>query len=508
MKHNKLLTFESENLVVDWISFNITGPVSIQLIADYLFQVFGFNSTLTKIVNGKWKSEDLNYDIKNQFQVSFRQYKYEPENKSFWDGIKIHFSGNNATQFYNYIRKYQIDWNIFNLQLTSLSRFDLHYFRELKTNEQSKDIEIFMEKCCNRIKTQTKLRNVNWYPNKKGLIMRIGSRKSPNFYRVYQKNNGLEFELELKFQVLIPFQQLLFSNSIDKFEHSLSQHFFERSFESLNLNSSLTDWLLDWYRKIYNKKSGFATSYITTRKLDSFTDKQLLFNLFRFLSFAQEREVSKQYINDQVYYIVTFPVIDFTRYLGLNERSHYQRNKTLQILQTFQTLQPVLDYLDDSYFRSYVIFPYVKIKKGSRLWVATVPISQQLYHYTYPFQFPDYYNTWDNKFQFYIKIQIVQILSATSLKKQFRVEEFLNQFNISNSKKTQLKQTIIPVLQEAINQQLIKPQFKILTKDNSVIKLTKLTTRWINKSRLIYLYETFNYNKLIKPITGLDQLQG
>ena len=123
------------------------------------------------------------------------------------------------------------------MQRTSLSHFDLHYLRELKTNEQSEDIEIFMEKCCHRIKTETKI----WCWNKKGLIMQIGSRQSPNFYRVYQKNNGLEFELELKSEVLIPFQQLLFSNCIYKFEHDLLKHFYERSLESLNLNHYFMD---------------------------------------------------------------------------------------------------------------------------------------------------------------------------------------------------------------------------------------------------------------------------
>jgi len=89
---------------------------------------------------------------------------------------------------------------------------------------------------------------------------------------------------------------------------------------------------------------------MTNRKLDSFSDKELLFNLFRFLSFIQDREASKQFFDDQVYYLVTFPKIDFTLYLGLNERSHYQRNKILEILQSLQPLKPVLDYLDDIYF--------------------------------------------------------------------------------------------------------------------------------------------------------------
>ena len=161
-------------------------------------------------------------------------------------------------------------------------------------------------------------------------------------------------------------------------------------------------------------------------------------------------------LDDQVYYLVTFPVIDFTRYLGLNERSHYQRNKILEILQSLQTLQPVLDYFDDIYFRSSVMFPYVKIQKRGQVWIATVAIGEQLYFYRYPFQFNNYFKTWKNKCQLLVKIQIIQVISVTSLKKQFRVEEFLNQFNIFNTKQTQLKQIIITLLDQAINDRLIK----------------------------------------------------
>jgi hypothetical protein len=71
MKKRKL-TFESKNLVVDWIGFKIQGFVDVRPIAKYLFQKYGFNSTITKRIDGKCQSESLNYDSKNQFQVAFR----------------------------------------------------------------------------------------------------------------------------------------------------------------------------------------------------------------------------------------------------------------------------------------------------------------------------------------------------------------------------------------------------------------------------------------------------
>ena len=68
-KKNKS-TFESENLVVDWIGLNIQGLCDrkqVKQIAKYLFQNFGFNSTLALGSDGK--EEILFKDSKNKYQV-------------------------------------------------------------------------------------------------------------------------------------------------------------------------------------------------------------------------------------------------------------------------------------------------------------------------------------------------------------------------------------------------------------------------------------------------------
>ena len=74
MTQNKL-SFESENLVVDYISFNIQGLVDrkqVEIIAKYFFQILGFDSTFAKGSTGK--EEDLFFDFRNQHRVSFRYY--------------------------------------------------------------------------------------------------------------------------------------------------------------------------------------------------------------------------------------------------------------------------------------------------------------------------------------------------------------------------------------------------------------------------------------------------
>ncbi len=490
------LNFQFESLKVDWLGFNIKGFVDLNRIATYLSKSLGFNSILIKNVKGKSEVRRFIYDDHNKFQVSFRQYEYDPKSKSFWVGTKMDFSGNNAEQIYSFIKKGKLDWDILNLYKISLSRLDINYISENKLNNKNDHVEIFMQKSCERARSKNMKATWTRESNGKSLIMKIGSRTSPNYYRVYQKEIGvLKFELELKHEVLKPFQQLLFSNSINEFEYELSKHFYSRSFKSLNLNHSCMNWLLDRHRKQKQKKGVDALifSYIKNKNIN-LNDKKLMFNLFNFLSFIKNQESSTIVLDDQVYYLVKFSIINYTRYLGLNDRSHYQRKKVLQILQSLQTLGPVIENFDDFYFKSSIMIPYVKVQKEEQKWIGKVAVGEQLYFYEYPFQFHDYFRHWKNNYQFQVKIELIEVISTLNLKKEFHVEEFINQFNISNSKKTELKHFIVETIDQLIENQVIRPQIKINTKDNSQIKLSyfkNINLKLITKSKIIYLYEYF-----------------
>ena len=97
------------------------------------------------------------------------------------------------------------------------------------------------------------------------------------------------------------------------------------------------DWLLDWYRKSSQKQNtiGLLTTYLKN------DNKELTFNFLRFLSFLQN-QTKKSYtrsFDDQVYYMIRFPVSDFTRYIGADHKSHYQRKKALQIFKDLEAFQ-------------------------------------------------------------------------------------------------------------------------------------------------------------------------
>ena len=497
MTQNKL-TFQSENLVVDYISFNISGYGNTESIAKYLFKTFNFNSTFTKGKNGTSKS--WFYLKKNQHQVSFRQLEYDPASKSFWEGTTIHFSGNNAAHFYKIVQAQKFDWNILKLKNASLGRIDVHYFRKFKITDQDDQLENFMEKCCQRIRSKSKRRKAKWGLESNGLVLRIGNRSSSNYYRVYQKHKGLQFELELKNQVVKSFQKLLTNNSIEEFEHKLSKHFYRQSFESLNLNSNYMDWLLHWYRQSSPKQNtiGLLTTYLKN------DNKELTFNFLRFLSFLQS-QTKKSYtrsFDDQVYYMIRFPLSDFIIYTGADHKSHYQRKKALQIFKDLEAFQIfklqtfTLEDFDDFEFCSSVIIPYLKVKKNGRLWTVNVAIAKELYEYKYPFQFNEYFLTWKTNYQFQVKSQIIAITATDYLKKEFYIQEFLTKFNVSNTKKAQIKQMLIEAINQQINNQLIQPQFKIIQKDGSVKRHNKLQVHDIGQIELIYFYETVDYKSL------------
>ena len=68
--------------------------------------------------------------------------------------------------------------------------------------------------------------------------------------------------------------------------------------------------------------------------------------------------------------MIRFIVIDFTRFIGADHKSHYQQKKVLQIFedlkafQIFQIQTLTFQDFDDYEFCSAIIIPYLKVKKN------------------------------------------------------------------------------------------------------------------------------------------------
>ena len=141
----KPFSFKSENLAVDYISFNITGltnPESIAKIASYLSKSFVFNSQIKEKHDKHF--QDLVLEENNAFQVRFLRSLRNTAFKTYWDGTTLHFSGSNAAFFYNLTQKGFISWEMFSSGI--LNRFDLCFSRNNKISDRI-STQKFLENC-------------------------------------------------------------------------------------------------------------------------------------------------------------------------------------------------------------------------------------------------------------------------------------------------------------------------------------------------------------------------
>ena len=53
-------------------------------------------------------------------------------------------------------------------------------------------------------------------------------------------------------------------------------------------------------------------------------------------------------------------------------------------------------------------------------------------------------------------------MSTISLQKELHVQQFLEQFNLSNEKQTEIKRLIIESIQELVDKRIVKQLFKII----------------------------------------------
>lgn len=266
-----------------------------------------------------------------------------------------------------------------------------------------------------------------------GPIFTIGNRKSSNYFRIYQKKDGLEFELEIKKTPLKSFQDLLFSTQIQQFEAECS-HYFLKSFAKIfPISYCFMDWLAVNLRpKIThsNLVNPLISEYIQFDNLISVGDKKLLFLLLQLLSFLQSLDAYEEFIRDQSYFVLTFRVQEFLKFIYSDTEvyNHYQLTKTVQFLKQLQTIQPLVTYFSDTFFRSVVAFPYLSVDKQAKYWNVTLAIARELYFYQYPFRFPNFFGKYRNKYDFEVKLEIIKVFSTENTEKMFETKTFLKQF--------------------------------------------------------------------------------
>ena len=85
-----LTNFDSENLALDWISFNLEGLINPRVIANRFSKHFNPHVLIDDV-------HCIGYHgLNKKYKVFIRQYT---GSKGYWIGAKVIFSGKNASDF-------------------------------------------------------------------------------------------------------------------------------------------------------------------------------------------------------------------------------------------------------------------------------------------------------------------------------------------------------------------------------------------------------------------------
>ena len=117
-----VINFDSENLKVYWISFNLEGLIDHRIIASRLSKYF------TPHVLMDDKPEIWFHGFQKRYKVSIHQYT---GSEGYWIGTKIIFSGKNTSYLYKLLKTGNFDWSVLKLGRDNLSlgRIDLCFSR-------------------------------------------------------------------------------------------------------------------------------------------------------------------------------------------------------------------------------------------------------------------------------------------------------------------------------------------------------------------------------------------
>jgi hypothetical protein len=184
---------------------------------------------------------------------------------------------------------------------------------------------------------------------------------------------------------------------------------------NLDLTSSYTDWLIENFRKIRSLEmpgNCLLTTYFNNISFETLENQEFLYTLFQLLSYIRTLESSVNWISNENYRIISFPVNQFLEFPGKEKTNYYPIRKLVDFLESFQSFPPIRQYFSDGGFRSALIFPYLEVRKNKSWWVE-LAISGRLYLYRYPFSFPKNFLISDQKYHLRAKFFLLKSFSIS-----------------------------------------------------------------------------------------------
>ena len=493
--NQKHLTFQAQKLQVDFLTFSIK-PETVDEISTYFFERHGFNSCLSQ---GKTKNyEDLYYNENTKPTLKFRV--------DFWGKTLLELVGLNAAEFYKLVKTNSIDLKIF--EGASISRFDLCL--DLKIDEFFDEVEFdrFLIEMRQKILTseQLKTKHVKLVTREKGSLLGINRRSNSNYYRIYMKQSCVRFELELKRSSLRDANQHFFTPDFNKFEQCLTKFFFKYSNSLFQSDSKYLSWLNNFNRKYTlaqkmkkKSKSLVFSEYLSNREI-LYQDEpnESFYTLLQFLSYIQTLDKSKSPVHQlegKNYHIQKFFIKDFMDFSGIPSSNWKRRGKLVvyfqELLSNLFYIRPVVEHFEDESFRIFATIIYSDARKINNRWVGVVYVIEDLYSYRYPFLLSESFRNYTSCTDCFLKLKIIQVITANSQKKTFNMPQFIGQLNLSNKAIQQVKNTFISLLHEIHESGIIHNNIELVSKAGytNSCNVDKLTIKKLRSIEYVILYE-------------------
>jgi hypothetical protein len=323
-----------------------------------------------------------------------------------------------------------------------------------------------LENCHRKLKQTNK--NVSFDKNSRGLILKIGSRRSNNYSRVYERKNSLRFEHEMKRKFIEKYYFLLMENRLEEFEQKLSSHFLRYFGKLLPLHFSYLDWLVTQLRPIRKQlslPSGLNSDYIQSKDFYPSSDPKKFVMLLQFLTYAQQLDFKTDFLGDTPYRTFHFRIDHFLKFQNPTVKStNYYKLKKVKLF--FEELQngTFLTSFSNTKFQRLVGVPKVNIFKSKKFkwWVAEIWLVEDLFHYKYPFLLPDLFRRKISKDEFDVTFEVLKTYSSVNIEKEFFIKEFLASYRISNQRITNIKRNFIKLVKVFEEHDLIEPNYKII----------------------------------------------
>lgn len=480
------LTFESEGLTVDYVTFNFE-QLNQSRKADLInyFYKLGFNSYDTDRKYRNAFDESIKFNSKNLYQIKFIK-NITPH----WKGIAVAFPDDSGAYFYKLAKNNQIQWDLFDSAI--LSRFDLNYLLLLQSDDLH-SVTQFLRTSQEEIRR--KRINAKLESSLNQQILKIASRRSSRCARIYTTDNSLKFEIELRNNLIKDCNYLLVQDSFEELESKLVEEYISYFGKLLPFQYSYTDWLAEKLRpyrvnlKTYPQQN-LCSDYISIKV--KMIDPKRFIMFLKFLKFIKSLDYKTDIFDGDSYRLILFRVKDFldvshSHYNSQDE--YYKMQKTREFIRYLQQNLFVTCFTD-YHFKSFVTIPKLELYKckKSKCWVTRILLLEELFDYQYPFKYPDLFETENNKLtkdQYLVRFEFIRVFSIKSATKHFYLREFFQQHPVSNKRIRDMKQIFIELIQQFYQIRLINSKVKLML-HNNYIDIENLTTFNISDGFILY----------------------